>query len=107
MDDFEDHVRKVLGEAATPEKLAALSAHREEFQKLTEKFAGQANVANAAEAAASINDAISQTMMKAAEILGPEDFAKVFGTEPRKTFALGDPEQFAASEAAYEKSLKE
>jgi len=104
VDDFEDHVRKMLGDAATPEKLAALAAQRDEFQKFIDGTAMEAHAENAEEAAGGINSSVSRALMMAAEILGPDDFEKVFGTKIKESFSLIDPEQFAISEAAHKDS---
>lgn len=90
-DDFETHAAEVLRGHATAEQIAELLGQR---QKFTANLALNLRGASSAQ---ELNAQLNAFFAKAVEILGPENFERVFGTPADANFDLVDPKIFEES----------
>ena len=91
IDEFEQHLRNVLGKEKQ-EMVARLLALRDETH--TQRMDVMMTQKSAAVSAESLNERNQHILAKAAELLGSEQFEKVFGVKPGVNVNLVVPEIF-------------
>ncbi|MGO4302293.1 hypothetical protein [Cupriavidus sp. RAF12] len=91
-DDFETHAIETLRGHATAEQIADLLGHRQQF---TTRLALNLRQATSAQ---ELNEQLNRFFARAVEILGPENFERVFGTPADANFDLVDPKIFEESQ---------
>lgn len=92
-DEFEQHVRDVLGQDKQEMIESLLALQNETHAKRMDVMMLQESQPLTAEL---LNERNQQLFAKAAEILGSEQFEKVFGLKPGEEINLVDPEIFKA-----------
>jgi hypothetical protein len=91
-DDFADHVAEVLGADYDPDRLAALMALRETFHERLGGVRAELEGQTPEAMAENVNRLIAEHMAQAAEILGPEDYQRVYGVAAGEPVNLVDPD---------------
>jgi hypothetical protein len=96
VDDFQGHLQATLKGPDADAKIKSLMDHRRAFMVQVERlqYAPQdSNVPTASE----LNKAYSSFLHEAADILGPEDFERVFGQRPTDEMNIVDPSIYEQS----------
>ncbi len=99
-DDFIAHLTDVLGTDYDPDKLTQLIALREAFQGQLARIQTELQTQSHEVMAENINKMIAEHMARAAEILGPADFERVYEIAVDEPSSLVDPEMVLRSRGA-------
>lgn len=96
-DDFDDHITEVLGADFDEAKRARLRELRESFQTDVQASKSQLSDVTAPDLSAQLNRLVNEHLAQAVEILGQDDYEKLFGTEAGRSVTLVDPAMVALS----------
>ncbi|MGF6539661.1 hypothetical protein [Paraburkholderia youngii] len=98
VDDFQEHLQATLKGPDAQAKIESLMNHRRAFMVRVERLQ-YAPQGSDAPSASELNQAYSSFLHDAADILGAEDFERVFGERPQDQMNVVDP-------SIYEQSLR-
>ncbi|WKZ85974.1 hypothetical protein N5B55_03185 [Ralstonia pickettii] len=101
-DSFEAHARAVLAGKSKEAKLKKLLKRRKAYVAATVEVRSKKTIPTAE----SINSRVDEFLQGCLEILGPEDFKRVFQIDPRHRMNLIDPIVYDNTTAAKFKSVK-
>ncbi|WP_233800337.1 hypothetical protein [Paraburkholderia sp. HP33-1] len=96
VDDFQEHLRATLKGPGADAKIKALMDHRRAFMVRVERLQ-YAPQGSDVPPASELNKAYSSFLHDAADILGPEDFERVFGVRPSDEMNIVDPSIYEQS----------
>ncbi|MCC8401029.1 hypothetical protein LJ655_03825 [Paraburkholderia sp. MMS20-SJTN17] len=96
VDDFQEHLRTTLKGPGADVKIKTLMDHRRAFMVRVERLQ-YAPPGSDTPPASELNKAYSSFLHDAADILGPEDFERVFGERPRDEMNIVDPSIYEQS----------
>jgi hypothetical protein len=91
-DEFDQQITAALGEDFDAAKRAHLRELRGGFETETQALKSRISELAADDLSQQLNHLVNSYLMRAAEILGPNDYEKLFGTEAGETVTLIDPE---------------
>jgi hypothetical protein len=90
VDDFQEHLQATLKGPGAEAKIKSLMNHRRAFMVKVERLQ-YAPPGSDVPPASELNEAYSSFLHDAADILGPEDFERVFGQRPKDEMNIVDP----------------
>ncbi|MBC8748045.1 hypothetical protein OKW43_003768 [Paraburkholderia sp. WC7.3g] len=90
VDDFQEHLQATLTGPDADAKIKSLMKHRRAFMARVERLQ-YVPPGSDAPSASKLNEAYSSFLHDAADILGPEDFERVFGERPKDEMNIVDP----------------
>ncbi|APA85431.1 hypothetical protein BJG93_08600 [Paraburkholderia sprentiae WSM5005] len=96
VDDFQQHLQATLKGPDADAKIKSLMNHRRALMVRVERLQ-DAPPGGDAPSASTLNDAYSSFLHDAADILGPDDFERVFGERPKDEMNVVDPSVYAQS----------
>ncbi len=96
-DDFDDHITEVLGAEFDDVKRASLRELRENFRTEAQALKSQLPNMTVPDLSAQLNRLVNEHLAQAVEILGQDDYEKLFGTEAGRSVTLVDPTMVALS----------
>ena len=96
-DDFDDHITEVLGADFDDVKRASLRELRENFRTEAQALKSQLPDMTVPDLSAQLNRLVNEHLAQAVEILGQDDYEKLFGTEAGRSVTLVDPTMVALS----------
>ncbi|EDZ98887.1 conserved hypothetical protein [Burkholderia sp. H160] len=96
VDDFQEHLRATLKGPGAEAKIKSLMDHRRAFMVMVERLQ-YAPPGGDVPPASELNKAYSSFLHDAADILGPEDFERVFGERPSDEMNIVDPSIYEQS----------
>ena len=96
VDDFQEHLQATLKGPDADAKIKTLMKHRRAFMVQAERLQ-YSEQGSDVPSAAELNTAYSSFLHDAADILGPEDFERVFGEPPKDEMNIVDPSMYEQS----------
>ena len=96
VDDFQGHLQATLKGPDAGAKIKTLMDHRRAFMVQVERLQ-YAPLDSDVPSASELNKAYSSFLHEAADILGPEDFERVFGQRPTDEMNIVDPSIYEQS----------
>jgi hypothetical protein len=96
VDDFQEHLQATLKGPGADAKIKSLMNHRRAFMVQVERLQ-YAPPGSDVPPASELNKAYSSFLHDAADILGPEDFERVFGERPKEEMNIVDPSIYEQS----------
>jgi hypothetical protein len=91
-DEFDQRITATLGAAFDGAKRAQLRELRVGFESETQALKSRISELAAGDLSGQLNQLVNSYLMRAAEILGPDDYETLFGTKAGEAVTLIDPE---------------
>lgn len=91
-DEFDQQITAALGADFDAAKRAQLRDLRGGFESETQALKSRISELVADDLSRQLNDLVNSYLVRAAEILGPDDYEKLFGTKAGEAVTLVDPE---------------